>query len=161
LEAALLESDEIKRLDPPYNVQLRISDRRAWFTTRTFENPRDARDAVHCIGPFPSERSLAALAAIRRLHQGADPTEQLVADAVMVPPRFAPEPGLFAAVWRDFAAAHLATASVLAAARAIWPREEEETDDAPPSGWDCDRVMRHLERSLAGGGLLVRRARWL
>ena len=33
VEAALLETDEIKRLDPPYNVQLRSAGRQAWFAS--------------------------------------------------------------------------------------------------------------------------------
>ncbi|HEY8072652.1 MAG TPA: GIY-YIG nuclease family protein [Labilithrix sp.] len=161
LEAALLESDEIKRIDPPYNVQLRTAERRAWFATRTFEDARDAPDDTHRIGPLPSRHALSGLAAIRRLHAGADPDEHLVADAVSVPPRFAPELALFAPCWRAFREEHL-RGDVLAASRALWPsRIEDSPDDAPPSGWDRDRVMRHLERSLVFGGLLVRRARWL
>ncbi len=161
LEAAVLESDEIKRLDPPYNVQLRTAERRAWFATRTFEEARDAPDDAHVVGPLPSRHALVGLAAIRRLRAGADPDERLVADAVSVPRPFAPELGLFLACWREFAGEHL-RADVLDAARALWPsRIEDSPDDAPPSGWDRERVLRHLERSLVFGGLLVRRARWL
>jgi DNA polymerase-3 subunit epsilon len=35
VEAALLETDEIKRIDAPYNVQLRARDRSAWFASRS------------------------------------------------------------------------------------------------------------------------------
>jgi DNA polymerase-3 subunit epsilon len=165
LEAALLETDEIKRLDPPYNVQLRSAERRAWFATHDFDDVRDTPDAAHRIGPLPSRHALAGLAALGRLRAGADPNERLVADAVSVPAAFAPEPALFREVWQAFAADHLALetrAPILAAARALWPSRVEETpDDAPPIGWDRDRVRRHLERSLVFGGLLVRRARWL
>ena len=52
LEAALLESDEIKRLDPPYNVSLKNQNRSLLFYSRDFESFATAQDADHPIGPF-------------------------------------------------------------------------------------------------------------
>lgn len=44
LEAALLECDEIKRLDPPYNIHLR--EREAWFTNRTLDESVSHPDEI-------------------------------------------------------------------------------------------------------------------
>lgn len=68
-EAALLETDEIKRLNPPYNQQLKYHDRQIWFA-----NPDDplelqnTYDDTHTLGPFgstlPIERAGALLRTI-------------------------------------------------------------------------------------------------
>lgn len=173
LEAALLESDEIKRLDPPYNVQLRSGERHAWFASRDFSSARSAPDAGHRIGPLPSERALISLGAHQQLARGAPVTPGLCAMALAVPVALLPEPGLFAEGYASFAAEHLAPIGerdparrVIAAARAVWlarGRSEPDAanDDASPDQWDLARVRRRLERSLVQTGLLLRRARFL
>lgn len=65
LEAALLECDEIKRLDPPYNVHLRRGDRRTWFASRDLTSVAAMASAEHPIGPLPSEHAAASLGALR------------------------------------------------------------------------------------------------
>lgn len=52
LEAALLEGDEIKRLDPPYNVSLKTGSRRLVFYSRDFSSESEAQDSDHPRGPF-------------------------------------------------------------------------------------------------------------
>jgi hypothetical protein len=156
LEAALLEVEEIHRLDPPYNVQLRIADRRAWFASRDFDDVRDAPDARHRIGPLPSRRAVAGLAAMTKLLAGCSPSRALRADAVGVPEAFAPERETFDRAWGVFAP----KIPLLDAARALHPFEEEENED-PEDHWTPERVLRHLTRTLSGEGLVVRRARLL
>jgi len=178
VEAALLESDEIKRLDPPYNVQLRAADRCAWFASSDLRHAAPSPDDAHRIGPLPSERALEPMAALIALAGGAVPTQALRAAALAVPSVFAPERALFDEGFAIFRAEHLAdrsgddhkqTASerLAAAARALWllrgradaePESDEPTD---PSEWDLARVRRRLERSLVQTGLLARRARFL
>ena len=104
LEAALLEADEIKRLDPPYNVQLRAYDRRAWFASRDLTDVVSTPDAEHPVGPLPSERAVSALTALTALLRGEAPTTKLRAAALAVPPAFAPEEALFVEGWRGFTA---------------------------------------------------------
>jgi predicted GIY-YIG superfamily endonuclease len=70
LEAALLETDEIKRLAPPYNVQLLEGERRAWFTTPDLRDAVPEPDGIHPLGPLPSRWALTSLAAIRVLASG-------------------------------------------------------------------------------------------
>jgi DNA polymerase-3 subunit epsilon len=176
VEAALLESDEIKRLDPPYNVQLRAADRCAWFASGDLRHAMPAPDDAHRIGPLPSERALEPLAALIAIAEGAVPTRALSAAALAVPPVFAPERALFDDGFAIFRAEHLAergdnraqtTAERLAAAaRALWllrgrADAEPESDDADPNEWDLARVRRRLERSLVQTGVLARRARFL
>lgn len=185
LEAALLEADEIKRVDPPYNVHLRTAaprpwagqaaERRAWFASHDLRSTAPAPDDAHTIGPLPSARSLASLGAIVALATGQEPLRALRAQALGVPSAFAPDEGLFAEGWSILARTRLLTQSprdreaaraVLAASLALYRERgrqelDEGDDDAPPDAWDLARVLRRLERTLVHQGLLVRRAPWL
>jgi DNA polymerase-3 subunit epsilon len=170
LEAALLETDEIKRLAPPYNVQLLEGDRRAWFATADLEHAEPAPDDDHRLGPLPSRWALTSLAALRALAAGGDPANPRArAAAVGVPPSFAPGEELFRRAWETFRAEHIGDG-----ARNTWHAlsraskrllltgvADDETSDAPPDVWDLARIRRHLDRALLRGGQLIRRARWL
>jgi DNA polymerase-3 subunit epsilon len=172
LEAALLESDEIKRLDPPYNVQLRGAERQAWFASRDLRTAVPLADSAHRVGPLPSQRALSALAALNALAHGAEASPALRAMALAVPVALLPDDELFQQGYRAFAAELLdrpepsAARRVAGAARDLWiARGRSETEapneDAAPDDWDLARVRRRLERGLVQSGLLVRRARWL
>ena len=58
LEAALLETDEIKRLNPPYNVSLKIRSRELCFYDREFSAASNVQDGKFMVGPFPGPRVL-------------------------------------------------------------------------------------------------------
>jgi DNA polymerase III subunit epsilon len=170
LEAALLETDEIKRLQPPYNIQLREDGRRAWFARTDLTDAAPEPDAVHRVGPLPSARALAGLAAIRALAAGTGTCDvRIRAAAVGVPPAFAPEEALFVRVWDDFRVAHLGAGggspwhALLRASRqlALTGVADDSSEETPPDHWDPARIRRHLDRALLRGGQLVRRARWL
>jgi len=171
LEAAVLECDEIKRVDPPYNVQLREATRTPLFVSRDLRSFSETPTDEHPLGPVPSRFSVAALGAVRRIAEGEASSAELRGRAVGVPPSFAPEEAVFRDGWSTFAARHLvlssrtpwgvvvratATLARLFEVDALEPREE----DAPP-GWDATRILRYLERSVLVGGQLLRRARWL
>jgi DNA polymerase-3 subunit epsilon len=74
LEAALFETDEIKRHRPPYNVALTGEDRALWFAPPDL-SARTAQPSSQCpSGPFPSARMLdefGALAAADRRALGS------------------------------------------------------------------------------------------
>jgi DNA polymerase-3 subunit epsilon len=172
LEAALLECDEIKRIDPPYNVQLRSGERRAWFASRDLRDAVPAPDETHRIGPLPSERALSPLAAAVALIEGAAPLPGLRATVLAVPQIFVPTEEMFLEGFRAFVAEHVPNdggapiARLLSASRALWlerGRTEPEpgSEDRPPDEWDLARVRRRLERNLVQAGLLLRRARYL
>ncbi|MBX3149596.1 GIY-YIG nuclease family protein [Candidatus Obscuribacterales bacterium] len=61
LEAALLETDEIKLYDPPYNVSLKQRNRKLVFASWDFLSFCEEQDEDHVIGPLPNLRALDAL----------------------------------------------------------------------------------------------------
>ena len=172
LEAALLETDEIKRLDPPYNVALRAGERSAWFATPDLGDVVSTPDDAHRVGPLPSERALSPLAALTALVAGSEPSPALLANALAVPSVFLPDVALFLEGFSAFVAEHVPDAGtspferLLAASRALYVargRTEPEvtTEERAPDQWDLARVRRRLERNLVQSGLLLRRARFL
>lgn len=54
LHAALLETDEIKRLNPYYNIALKTGHRSLVFYDRSFTSMSSTPDDIHHIGPFSS-----------------------------------------------------------------------------------------------------------
>ncbi|MET0285672.1 MAG: GIY-YIG nuclease family protein, partial [Polyangiales bacterium] len=160
LEAALLETDEIKRIDPPYNVQLRSGERAAWFASRDLRQTIAGPDATHRTGPLPSARALMPLSALRTLAAGDD-SPVLRAGALAVPVAELPDEALWVEGYRLFVAEHYRDEArqVDAAARRLWlargrkEPEVEASDDAPL--WDLARVRRRLERALVQTGLLL------
>jgi DNA polymerase-3 subunit epsilon len=173
LEAALLESDEIKRLEPPYNVQLRSLNRSAWFASRDFVEAVPFCDVAHPVGPLPSERALSGLAALSALAEGAPPTPSLCAQVLAVPPALLPALALFEQGFGGFRKERLQVQGadglrrILCAALALWLErgrsepEAEAVEDSAPDTWDLARVRRRLERNLVQSGLLYRRSRCL
>src|SRR6185436_4378342 len=66
LEAALLEPDEIKRHQPPYNVAFTIRHRALWFASPDL-SARGRRPSPHCpLGPFASSETLDQFVALAR-----------------------------------------------------------------------------------------------
>lgn len=65
LEAALMETDEIKKLNPPYNVSLKAGQRLLMFYSRDFENHSREQDADHRRGPFRPGNSIEILKLLR------------------------------------------------------------------------------------------------
>lgn len=66
LEAALLETDEIKRLDPPYNISLKTGRREMIFYNRDFTAANPTATDEFFLGPFSSA---AALDSVLKLSQ--------------------------------------------------------------------------------------------
>src|SRR5262245_24552161 len=66
LEAVLLETDEIRRHPPPYNVALTIDDRAVWFASPDLSerSPRPSQACPH--GPLVSVETLDQFAALAR-----------------------------------------------------------------------------------------------
>jgi len=180
LEAALLENETIKALNPPYNVQLTTGDPRVWYSTPTFEAAAAMPDGAHPIGPVPSEYSLRPLGALGALLAGAPATVAVRAQAVGVSALWTPDEGVFAAGWAVLMARHAPAAGAATEAareRGLWlarhllaavaAQEDPEDDAREPGGgtddhaWDPERVARHLERAAAQAYRAHRRARWL
>jgi len=175
LEAALLESDTIKALRPPYNVQLTSAEPRVWYSTRDFNAAAPSPDSEFSVGPIASQYSLRPLAALIELVSGAPVTARVRAFAVGVSDLWTPDEAVFAAGWAILQARHsdaiaLARArprhgvlqlakSLLVSAAGKSADESEPADQ--PEGWDPERVARHIERAIAQAFQVYRRARLL
>lgn len=71
LEAALLESDEIKRLAPPYNKQLMAGAHRVRFASwDDVSDLVEVADAAHTLGPLMSSVSVERVGALMRALRG-------------------------------------------------------------------------------------------
>jgi DNA polymerase III subunit epsilon len=81
LEAAILESDEIKRHSPPYNIALRRPRRRLVYWGRDLSRRTGVEVGDFAAGPLPDGKSSEALAALGRwLNSGMQLHEGLSAD---------------------------------------------------------------------------------
>lgn len=182
LEAALLESDEIKRLAPPFNVALARAGRSVWFADAALDGLREQPGPETAFGPFVSKQPLESLAALRAVV--ADPCPAplaLRARATGTEPAFAPEPAHFAAGlarYRDdrgacvsvpallrlgsrlWAERRDAAAAALAAEARLAPEEPLETAQRRPA-WDAERVALAFEDAVLRAAHAVRRARFL
>lgn len=58
LEAAVRETDEIKKWDPPYNVSLKAGRRDLCFYNRALDHISLIQDAEHVLGPFALSNSI-------------------------------------------------------------------------------------------------------
>lgn len=178
LEAALLESDEIKRLSPPYNRALTATDRSVWYVTAALDSWRESPDEEHDVGPLPSPLPFEALAALRAALATDRPAPLPVrARAVGVDASYAPGAECFTAGLAGFAARHGRLPSARAALRVgarLWnerraaataaaegPAAEQPASARARPGWDADRVREALEEMVARAAHAVRRARWL
>lgn len=175
LEAALLESDTIKALRPPYNVQLSTVEQRVWYSNRDFTAASPVRDSEHPVGPLASQYSLRPLTALIELSSGVPSTPRLRAQAVGVSDLWTPDEAVFAAGWDELVTRHSAAFAVakarprhgalqlakqlLLCAPSKAAEEPELADSA--EGWDPARVARHVERALAQAYQVYRRARFL
>lgn len=66
-EAALLETDEIKRLDPRYNQALRLQGRSPWFASEDLRSLSPTADDEHVVGPLGNTWWASRYAAICEL----------------------------------------------------------------------------------------------
>jgi len=183
LEAALLESDEIKRHTPPYNVALRERRPEVWFASADdLRRVRPRRDSRHRIGPLPRPDALAPLAAMGRLLSGTlpPPGDRLWALALGQDRETRRREGralqegldLFRA--RNLGAAHSGALdsfrTLLRLGARLWRRRlaealeagESPADGKPEAGPndDPERLAAGFESTLMQTAHLVRRARW-
>ena len=66
LEAALLETDEIKRLNPPYNVVMKLGRRHLVFYDRAMNSASVTQSRDYPIGPFKNSNWIEHLRALDR-----------------------------------------------------------------------------------------------
>ena len=181
LEAALLEPDEIKRLTPPYNVALRVGERRLAFFSWSLRHAAPRPDRCHTIGPLLLQGPRPPLAALLEILDdggGARTVERLHPTVLGIPRRYAPtvtgfRKGLALFVerhgrWWEGRAPVRALSSLAGRLRARRPTDEpldaesESTDLLPETDrWTPDSVAQLLEEVVLRGAYVIRRSRWL
>jgi DNA polymerase-3 subunit epsilon len=67
VEAALLESDEIKRWNPPYNISLREQERTLTYFSRDFLEMSPVASPAHPHGPFRGSHEWVSLGALSQV----------------------------------------------------------------------------------------------
>ncbi len=92
LEAAILESDEIKQHAPPYNIALKKHQRSIWFCASDFGKWNTTPSSVYTRGPFASKVPVQQLAAIKKMIsiRAAKPAEDDLYTAFGIPHDYAP-----------------------------------------------------------------------
>jgi DNA polymerase III epsilon subunit-like protein len=189
LEAALLESGEIKRVCPPYNKALQEGRRQLVFGAKDFRSFSPVPDGTHCVGPLPGSKAFAAVHEIGSLVQQGIPTAERLQETVNenllgIPSPQAPDPHCFVEGLRLFRHRHTG----LPTAETIWTAlmrigtrcwkdaletEENKIDedgdtrldpdgqtDPQPFEWTPEAVTGAIESLLCRCAHLIRRARW-
>jgi len=184
LQAALVEADEIKRRQPPYNRALRDRNRSLCYAVKDFSDVSSDPVSSFTVGTFPSDRIPTALIDIRMAVEGGTLAGRL--DSVMgLSPEFAPGPEVLSEGVELFKATHavdLNTGSLRQAfmriGRRLWEERQcalEEPDDEASLScdetggedeeeeweWDPERVAGMMEGILVHAGHMIRRARWM
>lgn len=171
VEAALIESDEIKRHDPPYNRALRVGDRQPWFASRHLELAPSATGR-HSVGPLGSTWWVERLHALWRALDddiGPEPRRTALHGALGI---FAevPTPSILEAGLAAFTARMSLrprdVRQVIALGSARWAetKDARPSVEAPPDepeGWTVQTVREGLENIVISVAHCLRRAVWL
>lgn len=130
LEAALMETDEIKRLNPRYNIALKKGQRSLVFFDRDFISLSSTPDDLHTIGPFSHamvfEAMMKFIEYLKEKDQGL-PDENTFFDPM--------DPGLIKAGFDLFCETHGFSPETFTSMRSIiaqgilWHRQEEPEEE--------------------------------
>ncbi|MEE8398274.1 MAG: GIY-YIG nuclease family protein [Desulfobacterales bacterium] len=122
MEAAILESDLIKRHSPPYNIALRARDRKLWFCSKGFDEPTHEVDKPHLYGPLPGKEIIEAVSSIAILIEdpsGLPLDDETCSKILCVSPAYGPDADTFRAGLEIFTEEYKASFSEIPLARAI------------------------------------------
>ena len=97
IEAALVESDEIKLFSPPYNRALRSNEREMLFFSRDLKSANSQPDSNHTVGPFPSSYYLESLILLGDVLNGdlRKISMKVVEGILDIPPKYLPSRDCF------------------------------------------------------------------
>lgn len=183
LEAAVLECDEIKEYEPPYNLALKKADRRLVFCSPELTQSRTAGDNGRLIGPFPSLRTVQSLIALSRWLADSGPDAAAIARAILqLSENLLPPAAVLAEGLRRFSSRHASALAGRTPLRAVtslgaklWrDRRAEATsglaeEDGPEDAhapaetdneWTPPYVQRAIESTICHAARMLRRARW-
>ena len=186
LEAAVRESDEIKRHAPPYNRALQPNNRQLLFYSNDLKSTHINPNSQHPIGPFPSNIKMKSLAKLIDVLNGKIRRFNLpLIEAVLdTPPEYAPEKECFQSgleafqkkyfnpietpiklrhvikwgtqFWQEKLIEKELEKAIEDSAEAQQDEEQEEIDE----GWTPERVFKALKRIIRMGSFQIRRSRW-
>jgi DNA polymerase III subunit epsilon len=170
LEAALLEVDEIKRHDPPYNSALKDTDPRVWFFSADLGHARSRPDRRYSAGPLPSRGEVAALGQLSAWLR--DRTMKLDAGSpasmLHLPRHFAPDLDCFRKGLSRFRALHpeSSPSALVRLGASLWLGDPQAETDEPEESrrgftWSPEAVTGALEGIVLRASHLVRRGAWL
>jgi DNA polymerase-3 subunit epsilon len=146
LEAALLETDQIKHHSPPYNIALRRGRRELVFGSRDFNDFSRQTDKAHPIGPLPAGNLNTAMKSFATLIEAQDSRdsqqEMDIAHTLMgIPSEYAAEQDCLQAGIEVFRLRHL---------NAMHRRHHDELDEGHPfrilTALGAQFWREHLER---------------
>ncbi|MHB9028924.1 MAG: GIY-YIG nuclease family protein [Candidatus Latescibacterota bacterium] len=186
LEAAMLESDEIKRLAPPYNISLRAGLRTLRFCSGDLRDCSPEADDRYPFGPFPSDDLQTFPIIIELLRGNAEPAEEsdIASKALNIPEEYAPGRECFLQGFTLFSQKHSAipghaasSGTLLMLGSQLWRERmekgleaeeanestEENAEPAQPADgreWTPETTVNALEEVILRGAWLLRRARW-
>ena len=190
LEAALLESEEIKKFRPPYNIALLPDNRHVWFISNDFKSFSCVPDQQHTLGPVLHRGSFSALHAMgsflmRAAKPGFAAAAEDAATLLDLPERFCPDQGclndgleLFKTLhgpaidskplWRSLLSIgdrQKRLASVDSQSESpqedVGSNSENIASNVVDFEWTADDVVKRLENLLGHCAWMLRRARWL
>jgi DNA polymerase-3 subunit epsilon len=186
IEAAVRESDEIKRHSPPYNRALQPNNRQLLFYSKDLKSNQTESNIQHPIGPFPSNIKMESLAKLIDVLNGKIRRFNLpLIEAVLdTPPEYAPEKECFQSgleafkkeycspietlikvghvmkwgtqFWQEKLIEKESEKAIEDAAEAQKDEEQEEIEE----GWTPERVFKALKRIIRMGSFQMRRSRW-
>jgi DNA polymerase III subunit epsilon len=178
LEAALLETDEIKRLVPPFNQALVHANRTPWFAAAELADLAPVSSPVHVLGPLGSSwhvrRWLALVAALSRPLVPEAECRTVLA-ALGRPSVLEVDPAVLQAGFASFARTlppgPLDLPVMMRWGAVLW-REQLALGQVPPSAdeepalvedapWDAEDVHERLAEVVLVLAHAVRRARWM
>ncbi len=189
LEAALLESDEIKRSSPPYNIALRRRERVLAYCTKDLCRNATAAEGDFTVGPLPAGRFIKSMTAFGLwLAYGMqvidDDQLDILHSILALPPDYAPEIDCLKEGFKIFREAHSSRLTHPSALRVLtamgaefWRKRlqsdalaeiatETENDDKKQKEsnhehvWSPEAVAHTIENMIRHSAHLIRRARW-
>jgi DNA polymerase-3 subunit epsilon len=182
VDAAIFESDEIKRLGPPYNVALHERGRDVWFCTKDYCQFSPVPTRKHAIGPVVDRGVLMQFAALKNIvgNTGVSKSsDHLLLGSLGVPEENIPDIKCVRDGYEIFVDRHakvmrakIAGCAFYELARRLWLErkkdkevEIDENEDfvlkgVAASGWTGRSVCHWLESTVMRAGHMIRRARW-
>ena len=189
LEAAILESDEIKRSSPPYNIALRRRERVLTYCTKDLCHTAPVAEGDYAVGPLPAGRFIKTITAFGLwlaygMQVNDDDQLDTLHSILALPPDYAPEIDCLKEGFKEFRVTyssrltHQSALRVLTALGAEFWRKRLQADalaemvtetenydkKQKESGrehvWTPEAVARTIENMIRHSAHLIRRARW-